>query len=163
MLPLLSLLTDLSEHPSPLKSTSNTHLGVCADPTTQSISYDNYDFELDWGAIDHQQLSTTSARDGMLTSMASNLAAWLADGNNSLSSDDDGSDVAAEGGTIQQSIQVSHSHIISMLQHSISSRTSSAWSFSPNPTRGEHSQSTWFPWPDKQVLFLKSNLRHILS
>ena len=67
--PLLALLTDFSKHPSPPKSTSN----ACPGVQCGSHSIHQHDFGLDWDAIDHQQLYTTSARDETLTSMASNL------------------------------------------------------------------------------------------
>ncbi|KAI5985257.1 hypothetical protein EDD15DRAFT_2511676 [Pisolithus albus] len=54
---------------------------------------DNADsFQLDWDAIDHDQLYLPSAHDETLTMMTSNLATWLANGDDLIASDGEESD-----------------------------------------------------------------------
>ncbi|KAI6152475.1 hypothetical protein BKA82DRAFT_19159 [Pisolithus tinctorius] len=94
-------------------------------------------FQLDWDVIDHDQLYFPSLQDETLTTMASTLAAWLARGDDLISSDEDRSssfdvpDESFEPEPLQPGVARPSQHNDTM---------------PPNPT--------WFPWPDKQVIIL---------
>ncbi|KAI6137814.1 hypothetical protein BKA82DRAFT_4486738 [Pisolithus tinctorius] len=132
--PLLNLLADFSESGSPPHGVSRA-----ATPSNNDGS-----IQLDWDAIDHEQLYLPSAHDEQLTTMASSLAAWLADGDDAISSDEDVSnspDVEGE------------EYCPEPLQPGATRSSQRAGDAAPaNPA--------WFPWPDKQTCILDI-LRHL--
>ncbi|KAI6143462.1 hypothetical protein BKA82DRAFT_4017696 [Pisolithus tinctorius] len=87
-LPLLELLTDLSDSPSPTFKPTEGANTQCTEVTQEDYN----GFQLDWDAIDHDQLYSASAYDRSLMMLASSLATWLAHGDDLQSSDEDGSD-----------------------------------------------------------------------
>lgn len=131
--PLLNLLADLS---------TPAHSAQCtSEAATPSDNHDH--FQLDWDAIDHDQLYFPSVHDEQLTTMASSLAAWLADGEDSNFSDEDGSnspDVQDEDFE-PEPLQPGATRL-------------------PQRISAAPSSPTWFPWPDKQTCILDI-LRHL--
>ncbi|KAI6039086.1 hypothetical protein EDC04DRAFT_3012242 [Pisolithus marmoratus] len=142
--PLLDLLADLSEPVSP-------HGTPCA----AAAPYDDYDsFQLDWDAIDHEQLYLPSVHDERLTTMASSLAAWLADGEDPAFSDADGSDSPdVQGEDLDPGVV--------LIAFDGSTEPVQPGATRP-PQRGDTAplNPTWFPWPDKQTCILDI-LRHL--
>ncbi|KAI5986293.1 hypothetical protein EDC04DRAFT_2615136, partial [Pisolithus marmoratus] len=113
-------------------------------PCAAAAPYDDYDsFQLDWDAIDHEQLYLPSVHDERLTTMASSLAAWLADGEDPAFSDADGSDSPDVQG------------------EDLDPEPVQPGTTRP-PQRGDTAplNPTWFLWPDKQTCILDI-LRHL--
>ncbi|KIM68453.1 hypothetical protein SCLCIDRAFT_20369 [Scleroderma citrinum Foug A] len=127
--PLLELLRDLSESPSPLPS---------QNANAQATELGHHDkFQLDWEAIDHEQLYSASTYDQSLTSLSNSLAAWLANGDDPIPSDEEESDSAAAQYQPDKA---------ELLQPGASCLTQRGEIVAPN--------SLWFPWPDKQMCIL---------
>ncbi|KAI5982242.1 hypothetical protein EDC04DRAFT_2915769 [Pisolithus marmoratus] len=133
--PAHNLLADLPE----LEPHGTQYMPQAAAPDT-----DNYDvFQLDWDAIDHDQLYVPSVHDEQLTTMASNLAGWLADGEDLICSDEDGSNSPdVEGEDFDPEL----------LQPGATRLAQRGDTAPPN--------ATWFPWPDKKTCILDI-LRHL--
>ncbi|KAI6040693.1 hypothetical protein EDC04DRAFT_2992741 [Pisolithus marmoratus] len=107
-------------------------------PCAAAAPYNDYDsFQLDWDAIDHEQL----------TMMASSLAAWLADGKDPAFSDADGSDSPDVQG------------------EDLDPEPVQPGATCP-PQHGDTTplNPMWFPWPDKQtcILDILQHLPHSL-
>ncbi|KAI6116436.1 hypothetical protein F5141DRAFT_1187659 [Pisolithus sp. B1] len=131
--PLLNLLADLS---------TPAHSAQCTSEA--ATSSDNHDhFQLDWDAIDHDQLYFPSVHDEQLTTMASSLAAWLADGEDSNFSDEDGSNSPGiqDEDFKPEPLQPGATRL-------------------PQRINAAPSSPTWFLWPDKQMCILDI-LRHL--
>ncbi|KAI5992866.1 hypothetical protein EDC04DRAFT_2613469 [Pisolithus marmoratus] len=113
-------------------------------PQAAAPDTDNYDvFQLDWDAIDHDQLYVLSVHDEQLTTMASNLAGWLADGEDLICLDEDGSNSPdVEGEDFDPEL----------LQPGATHLAQCGDTTPPN--------ATWFPWPDKKTCILNI-LRHL--
>ncbi|KAI6148028.1 hypothetical protein BKA82DRAFT_151609, partial [Pisolithus tinctorius] len=131
--PLLEVLTELTEPATPL-------LNLRSTPLPCEVSEQ---FQLDWDAIDHDQLYFPSLQDETLTTMASTLAAWLAHGDDLISSDEDGS---SGFDVLDESVEPEP------LQPGTARPSQCNNTMPPNPT--------WFPWPDKQTCILDI-LRHL--
>ncbi|KAI5990253.1 hypothetical protein EDD15DRAFT_2453804 [Pisolithus albus] len=126
--PSPNLLTDLS---------TSTH--GPQRPLEVAPPSDNHDqFRLDWDAINHDELYLTSMHEERLTTMASSLAAWLADGQDSNFSDESIGLIIL--GDPSEPLQPG------------AQRPSQRGFTPPSPT--------WFPWPDKQTCILDV-LRHL--
>ncbi|KAI6003459.1 hypothetical protein F5J12DRAFT_906149 [Pisolithus orientalis] len=135
----------LSTHLCPLnflESGSPPH-GV---PWVATPSNNDGSFQLDWDAIDHEQLYLPSAQQ--LTMMASSLAAWLADGDDAISSDEDVSNSPDVEGK---------EYCPELLQPGMTCSSQHAGDAAPaNPA--------WFLWPNKQtcILDILQHLLHLL-
>ncbi|KAI6042116.1 hypothetical protein EDC04DRAFT_2878613 [Pisolithus marmoratus] len=124
-------------------------------PCVAAAPYDDYDsFQLDWDAIDHEQPYLPSIHDERLMTMASSLAAWLADGEDPAFSDADGSDSPdVQGEDLDPGVV-------------LIAFDGSTEPVQPGATRPpQHGDTaplnpTWFPWPDKQTCILDI-LRHL--
>ncbi|KAI6018600.1 hypothetical protein BKA83DRAFT_4464938 [Pisolithus microcarpus] len=139
--PSLNLLTDLL---------TSTHGPQC--PPEAAPPSDNHDqFQLDWDAINHDELYLPSVHEERLTTMASSLAAWLADGQDS--SDESGSDPPdVQDEDLEPGIRlITIGDYLEPLQPG--AQRPSQRGFAP-------SSPTWFPWPDKQTCILDV-LRHL--
>ncbi|KAI6014952.1 hypothetical protein EDC04DRAFT_2903843 [Pisolithus marmoratus] len=101
--------------------------------------YNNSDnFQLDWDAIDHDQLYLPSALDERLTIMTNTLATWLANGDDLIASDEDESDSPQEIPEDDFSPE--------LLQPGAARPPQRIDTMSRN--------HAWFPWPDKQTCIL---------
>ncbi|KAI6037194.1 hypothetical protein BKA83DRAFT_4460283 [Pisolithus microcarpus] len=107
---------------------------------------DNHNqFQLDWDAINHDELYLPSVHEERLTTMASSLAAWLADSQDS--SDESGSDPPdIQDEDLKPGIRlITIGDYLEPLQPGV--QRPSQHGFAP-------SSPTWFPWPDKQTCIL---------
>ncbi|KAI6157356.1 hypothetical protein BKA82DRAFT_26371 [Pisolithus tinctorius] len=130
--PLLELLTDLSDSPSPAFKPTEGANTQCTEVTQED--YDG--FQLDWDAIDHDQLYSASAYDRSLTTLASSLATWLAHGDDLQSSDEDGSDTppAINDDLYEEGESDVVLHGLCYLALMNNDRTSPAWRIASNAT-----------------------------
>ncbi|KAI6097005.1 hypothetical protein EDD16DRAFT_1698021 [Pisolithus croceorrhizus] len=136
--PLLNLLADLLTPAHSMQCTSEA-----------ATSSDNHDhFQLNWDAIDHDQLYFPSVHDEQLTTMASSLAAWLADGWDSNFSDEDGSNSPG----VQDEDFEPGIRLIAFDGSSEPLQPGATWL--PQHINAVPSSPTWFPWLDKQTCIL---------
>ncbi|KIJ58396.1 hypothetical protein HYDPIDRAFT_190814 [Hydnomerulius pinastri MD-312] len=141
--PLLELLRDLSQ-PDSMAAHASEHLHPHAltDPAPFDEPPEPQTFELDWDAVDHDELMPPSIGEASVATLATGLADWLARGG-----EPNGSDESDAG--IEQEL---------------------AGEYEPNPLLQGSQRAPqrsvpaedpdWFPWLDKETCILDI-LRHL--